>query len=56
MSKIAQAVSEESGSQAADSESDKLFLKKKKEEEIRMRLDEFARELAAAREARKAKK
>ena len=34
-------------------EIDKCYLKKKKEDEIRMRLDEFAKELARASKQRK---
>ena len=55
MNKFAQAVVEGSNSesmQEATIDSETLYLKKKKEDEIRMKLDEFAKELSQAREQR----
>lgn len=55
MSKLAQVVVEETGSeelQEAEFDGDKLFLKKKKEDEIRMKLDEFAKELSQVKKQR----
>lgn len=52
MNKLAHAVVEEPTSDSLQ-ESEKQYLKKKKEEEIRMKLDQFARELAEARAERK---
>lgn len=54
MNKLAHAVVEESSSENLQ-DSDRLYLKKKKEEEIRMKLDAFAKELSAAREERRKK-
>lgn len=51
MSKLAHAVVDETSSEKAQetlSDSDQLYLKLQKEAEIRMKLDEFARELAHA--------
>ncbi len=55
MSKLAQAVRDEHRVDAnkAESDSDKLLLKEKVEAEIRMQLDDFARELAQAASLRK---
>ncbi len=56
MNKFAQVVVEDSTSesvQEANIDSEKLYLQKKKEDEIRMQLDEFAKELAQARNLRK---
>ena len=57
MRKNAQAVTKEPSKETAPPEQGdaKALLKAKMEAEIRTRLDEFARELAAAREARKAR-
>lgn len=55
MNKLAEAVVEDSTSesmQEASIDSDQLYLKKKKEDEIRMKLDQFAKELSQAREQR----
>ncbi|MEQ8406665.1 MAG: hypothetical protein RKH07_00120 [Gammaproteobacteria bacterium] len=54
MSKLAQAVREEQrvDSTQAESESEKLVLKEKVEAEIRMQLDDFARELSQAAKLR----
>lgn len=55
MSKLAQAVVEDSKNesvQEATIDNDLLFLKKQKEDEIRMKLDQFARELSQARKQR----
>ena len=54
MSKLAQAVREEQrvDSTQAESESEKLLLKEKVEAEIRMQLDDFARELSQAAKLR----
>ena len=49
MTKLAQAVVEETGSEnnrAAEFDVEIALLKKKKEDEIRIRLDEFAKELS----------
>ena len=54
MNKFAQAAVEENADENLD-DRDRLFLKKKKEEEIRMKLDAFAKELSAARTERKKK-
>lgn len=54
MIKLAQAVVEENTDENLQ-DSDRLYLKKKKEEEIRMKLDAFAKELSAARTERKKK-
>lgn len=56
MIKIAPAVVEESVNETVKedlSDRDQLYLKLKKEAEIRMQLDEFARELSQARHQRK---
>ena len=52
MNKLAHAVVEEPTSETLQ-EDERLYLKKKKEEEIRMKLDAFARELSDMREKRK---
>jgi len=59
MIKIAQASVEETldeaiqeAIQGAKSDSDQLFLKKQKEDEIRMKLDQFAKELSQVRQQR----
>ena len=55
MSKLAQAVVEETAGESLSEKSldtDRLILKKKKEAEIRMKLDAFARELSQARAER----
>ncbi len=54
MNKFAQAVVEDSTGENLQ-DSDRLYLKKKKEEEIRMKLDAFAKELSAARDERRKK-
>lgn len=54
MNKLAQAVVEEISDENL-TDSDRLYLKKKKEEEIRMKLDAFAKELSAARNERRKK-
>ncbi len=54
MSKLAQAV-EETGNdpvQEVSGDNDLLFLKKQKEDEIRMKLDQFARELSQVKKQR----
>ena len=38
--------------QEASTDSDKLYLKKQKEDEIRMKLDQFARELSQVKQQR----
>lgn len=56
MIKLAQAVVEESAKESvteAPSDRDKLYLKLQKEAEIRMKLDEFARELSQVKATRK---
>ncbi|MEX2469687.1 MAG: hypothetical protein WD396_08030 [Pseudohongiellaceae bacterium] len=55
MSKLAQAVVEKTASEPLQEKSldvDTLYLKKKKEAEIRMKLDAFSRELSQARAER----
>lgn len=55
MNKTAQAIIEESVKEKIQEESsghDPLYLKLQKEAEIRMQLDEFARELSQARQKR----
>ena len=55
MSKLAQAVVEENASETlkdSNLDTDTLYLKKKMEDEIRMKLDEFAKELSRARAQR----
>ena len=55
MNKTAQAIVEESVKekiQVESSDHDQLYLKLQKEAEIRMQLDEFARELSQARQKR----
>ena len=55
MSKLAQVVVDETASeklQDAEFDGDKLYLKKKKEDEIRMKLDEFAKELSQVKKQR----
>lgn len=51
MTKLAHAVVEEPTSEIQEDE--RLYLKKKKEDEIRMKLDAFARELSEMREERR---
>ncbi len=55
MSKLAQVVVEEPTSdllQEAKLDSDQLYLKKKMEDEIRMKLDQFAKELSQVKKQR----
>lgn len=52
MNKLAHAIVDEHGNGTL-SDSEKQFMKEKKEEEIRMKLDAFANELAQMREKRK---
>ncbi|NKB35074.1 MAG: hypothetical protein GKR91_18410 [Pseudomonadales bacterium] len=55
MSKLAQVVVEETESekmQEAEFDGDNLYLKKKKEDEIRMKLDQFAKELSQVKKQR----
>lgn len=55
MNKIAQVVVDEpmnESIQQAKPDSDQLYLKKKKEDEIRMKLDKFARELSKVKQQR----
>ncbi len=52
MNKLAHAVVEEPTSDNLQ-EDERLYLKKKKEQEIRMKLDAFAKELSDMREKRK---
>lgn len=54
MIKLAQAVVDQNTDENLQ-DSDRLYLKKKKEEEIRMKLDAFAKELSAARDERRKK-
>ena len=57
MSKLAQVVVEEPTSdllQEAKLDSDQLYLKKKMEDEIRMKLDQFAKELSQIKKQRDA--
>jgi len=55
MTKLAHAVVEEPTSDKLQDD-ERLYLKKKKEEEIRMKLDAFARELSEMRDKRKQQK
>jgi hypothetical protein len=55
MIKLAQVVVEDPASdtlQEAELDSDQLYLKKKMEDEIRMKLDQFAKELSQVRKQR----
>jgi hypothetical protein len=55
MSKLAHVVVEETDSenlQDAEFDSDNLYLKKRKEDEIRMKLDQFAKELSQVKKQR----
>jgi len=54
MSKLAQAVDEtgKDPAQEVSGDNDLLFLKKQKEDEIRMKLDQFARELSQVKKQR----
>ncbi len=55
MIKLAQVVVEDPASdtlQEAELDSDQLYLKKKMEDEIRIKLDQFARELSQGRKQR----
>ncbi len=55
MSKLAQVVVEDAGNekmQDAEFDGDKLYLKEKKEDEIRTRLEEFAKELSELKKLR----
>lgn len=55
MSKLARAVVEDSESESlkdAEFDSEKLYLKKQKEDEIRMKLDQFAKELSQIKKQR----
>ncbi|NQV69553.1 MAG: hypothetical protein HQ498_05955 [Pseudohongiella sp.] len=55
MNKLAQAARQEpmnESIQEASSDSDHLYLKKQKEDEIRMKLDQFARELSQLKQQR----
>ena len=54
MNKLAHAVVDNTSAENL-TDDDRLFLKKRKEEEIRMKLDAFAKELSAAREERRKK-
>ena len=54
MNKLAHAVVEDTSGESLQDD-DRLFLKEQKEEEIRMKLDAFAKELSAAREERRKK-
>ncbi len=58
MNKLAQVVVEDPANESLDSlneaktDSDQLYLKKKKEDEIRMKLDQFAKELSQVKKQR----
>ena len=58
MNKLAQVVVEEPAKESLESlkeaaiDSDQLYVKKKKEDEIRMKLDQFAKELAQIKRQR----
>lgn len=55
MSKLARAVVEDSESESlkdAEFDSEKLYLKKQKEDEIRMKFDQFAKELSQIKKQR----
>ena len=54
MSKFAQSAEETNGDPIQDvsGDNDLLFLKKQKEDEIRMKLDQFARELSQVKKQR----
>ena len=54
MNKLARAVVDDTSGENLN-DGDRLYLKKQKEEEIRMKLDAFAKELSAAREKRRKK-